>query len=209
MDLTTYLIFVPIALLSICSPGPATMLAISNSLNYGFARVNYSTLGNVVGQFIVAGLAMLGVGAVLNRSEALFEWLKVAGALYLIYLGIKQWRSKGVQFAASKSEDARANNRSIGLKGLFLALSNPKDIFFFTALLPQFIHADAPVLPQFLTLVISFMVFSYASLMAWAFAAHTAKDWLGQQTRMQWFNRLVGSAFVALGVGILRIKRAT
>lgn len=207
MNLSTYLLFVPIALVSICSPGPATLLAISNSMNYGVRRVHYSTLGNIIGQLIVASLAMMGVGVLLHTSVFWFEMVKIAGALYLIYLGIKQWRSKGVLHAHVQKNSIASSSTTIGLKGLALALSNPKDIFFFTALLPQFIHTDSGLLMQFAILVGSFMLFSYISLMTWALMAHRAKNWLNQEVRMRWFNRVTGGVFFILGISMLRIKR--
>ena len=207
MDLTTYLLFVPVALISICSPGPATMLAISNSMNYGVRRVHYSSLGNIIGQFIVASLAMMGVGALLKTSELLFDIVKVVGAVYLIYLGVQQWRNKSKLNMNTEKSASVTSNSKIALKGLILALSNPKDIFFFTALLPQFINPDSGLWQQFAILIFSFLLFSYISLMTWASVAYKAKGWLTEESRMSWFNKLTGGVFFILGIGMLKMKR--
>ncbi len=208
MNLSTYLLFVPIALISICSPGPATILAISNSMSYGVRRVHYSTIGNIVGQLLVASLAMMGIGALLHTSVVAFEIVKVAGAMYLMYLGIQQWRNKTPLVFEHQKNSITASNTKIAAKGLILALSNPKDIFFFTALLPQFIDANSNLVWQFTILVGSFMLFSYVSLMTWAFMAHRAKNWLSQHERTQWFHRITGGLFLILGVSMLRMKRS-
>ena len=205
-----YLIFLPIALLSICSPGPATLLAISNSMKYGVKRVNYSTLGNIAGQLIIATLSVCGASALLHTSEVLFNALKILGAIYLIYLGIKQWRSPAfaLPIDADNSHAPRTSNTSIAINGFTLALSNPKDIFFFSALLPQFINPQQPLLAQSTILIGSFLFFSYLSLMTWAYLAKRSQSWLSDNQRMAWFNKSVGLVFIALGLNLLRSKRS-
>jgi homoserine/homoserine lactone efflux protein len=213
MSWNTYLIFAPIALLSICSPGPATLLAIANSLKYGVHRVNYSTFGNLIGQLIVATLSVLGASALLQTSEFLFNLFKISGAVYLIYLGIKQWRSPAlIPHAQSNkicSTCTSTSNASILVKGLTLALSNPKDIFFFSALLPQFVNIKEPLFNQFFILIGSFLVFSYISLMTWAYLASRSRSWLNNQKYFLWLNKGIGLIFITLGLNLLHSKQVS
>ena len=94
MELSTWLIFSSLAIVATVSPGPAVLLSLTNSLMYGFTKSVFSSLGNISGILIVSSAAAFGLGAVLQTSVLLFTVLKFAGAIYLIYLGIRQWRSK-------------------------------------------------------------------------------------------------------------------
>lgn len=89
MLFSTWLVYAFVALLSIASPGPAILLAVSNSVRYGMRTVVISSLGNIIGLFFLPALATAGVGALLKASASMFFILKLCGATYLFYLGIK------------------------------------------------------------------------------------------------------------------------
>ena len=206
MPLSTWLMFVAMALLSIASPGPAFLVAVRNGMAGGKKRVALSSLGNIIGLLILASAAVLGLGVILNASEMLFSLLKFGGAAYLIYLGIRQWRSKrslAVQSTAAKS----IPHWRIFSEGLLVAMSNPKAILFFTALFPQFLDTQRALLPQFSMMVGTFMVLSFATLMAYGGLAKHLTRWLSNTRRVKWVNRIMGSAFIGLGVSILRMRQ--
>jgi len=94
MELSTWLLFLSIALVVVITPGPAVLLSVTNSLSHEFAKSVFSSLGNMTGIFVVSSLAALGLGAALQTSALLFATLKILGAFYLIFLGIRQWRGK-------------------------------------------------------------------------------------------------------------------
>ena len=94
MQWHTWFVYVTVSLVAIISPGPAVLLAINNAIVYDLKATAFSTLGNALGLFILSGAAMLGLGLVLQTSLVLFTLFKIAGALYLIYLGLKQFRAK-------------------------------------------------------------------------------------------------------------------
>lgn len=207
MDLSTWLLFSCIALVSVVSPGPAVLLAVTNGIRYGFVRSLYSSLGNVIGILIVSGAAIFGMGAILKTSAFLFTVLKICGALYLIYLGVRQWVSRHRLFEINPDiSGAGRDNCSAFIKGFFVALSNPKAILFFTALFPQFVDLSKPVPMQFAVLTFTFMALSFLILAIYAKSAHAFKGWVMTGSRMTWFNRISGIIFVSFGLGILRIK---
>jgi threonine/homoserine/homoserine lactone efflux protein len=208
MSLTLWILFATVALAAILTPGPAVFLAISNSMAFGWRRVAYSSLGNITGLLTVSTLAMVGLGALLKTSAAVFTGFKLVGAGYLIWLGCKQWRSRVSVFARAEAlpGPGEASNGGIYLKGLMIALTNPKAILFFSALFPQFIRPDRPLAPQFLILMATFMTFSFLALMSYGLAAHAARTWFTDQRRCAWFNRVSGCVFFLLGAGMLRLK---
>ena len=209
MLFSTWLLFVAVALVAIASPGPAILRAISNSLSYGIKSVLLSSFGNVVGLFVVSTAAIFGLGAVLKTSTSLFLVLKLFGAGYLIYLGIKQWRAKANLFDHNVSHDIisrQKSKRAYFTEGFLIAVTNPKAILFFTALFPQFINTDAALAPQFLIMTLSFMALSFSMLMTYGLLASKAKRWFSQGQRGKWFNRLLGSLLATMGVGLLQLK---
>ncbi|UGQ47427.1 LysE family translocator [Massilia endophytica] len=209
MELSHWLAYAGVALISILSPGPAILLAVSNSVGYGWRRTAWSSLGNVIGILVISGVTMGGLGALLQSSELLFSVLKTLGAGYLIYLGIRQARSKNSVFAQGegKAPAVSRSNRQLFLDGLTLAISNPKAILFFTALFPQFLDHHAALAPQFAILTGTFMVFSFCSLMAYAAAARGTRGWFRSQRNVVAFNRSCGGLFIALGAGLLTLRR--
>lgn len=207
MELSTWLLFVIVGLVPVLSPGPAMLLAISNSLQYGIKKVFLSTLGNITGLFILSSAAIFGLGAVLKTSTTLFFVLKIIGALYLIYLGIKQWRSKTNLFANNQNkEKKRKGNRYFFIEGFLIAMTNPKAILFFTALFPQFINLQNDLAPQFLIMTFTFMGMSFLVLNIYGLLANKAKRWFSSKERAKWFNRTIASLFVLLGIALLQAK---
>ncbi len=208
MSLSTWWMYACVALISIVSPGPAILLAIRNSLRYGARSVALSSAGNGLGLLLVSALAMAGVGAMLQASPALFFVLKLAGAGYLLYLGVKQWTSQHNVFAQIDARPAGAgkNRWQLFRQGLLMALSNPKAILFFSALFPQFIEPTHALAPQFCILTGTFMAISFCSLMSYGMLARSAKNWLAGQRRHVVFNKCFGALFMLLGAAMLSLK---
>ncbi|SCX68816.1 LysE family translocator [Variovorax sp. EL159] len=209
MHLSNWLIFCGVTLLVAFTPGPAVLLAVSNSISVGPRRAMISSLGNAMGLFMVSAAAMAGLGVVLTTSAHAFMALKLAGAAYLIYLGIKQWRSRGSVFSDLSPSAAVGANRSSSWRlfghGVTVALTNPKGILFFSALFPQFLTQDAPILEQFAVLTTTFAVGSVLSHAFYVLLARMLKKQLGDPRRSRMFNRVSGGAFVLLGLSLLRL----
>ena len=209
MHLSNWLLFCSVALLVTFSPGPAVLLAISNAIAVGPRRAMISSLGNGVGLFIISGVAMAGMGVVLATSATAFMLLKLAGALYLVYLGIKQWRSKTSIVADAPVALGAANPNSfwkLFRQGLTVALTNPKAILFFSALFPQFITPGEPVAIQFTVLTTSFVACAMLAHLFYANLARLLKTQLATPGRAKLFNRISGGAFVLLGLSLLRLR---
>ena len=212
MDSHSILTFTLIGAIAIASPGPATLMAINNSLAHGQRSTIWSSLGNASGLFCLSAAAMLGLGALLASSEMLFNAVKILGAGYLFYLGVKQLMKKGPMLAVGSDSDTSKNRPSRGklFKSAFLtAVTNPKATMFFTALFPQFIDQDAALLPQFFILTSIFMALSVSSLSVYAALASRAKGVLTRPALSRWVSRVVGTTFIGFGAAILAMRRQT
>ena len=209
MQFSNWLIFCGVALLVTLTPGPGVLLAVSNSVAVGPRRTVFSSLGNATGLFVISGVAMAGMGVVLAASATAFTALKIAGALYLIYLGIKQWRNKAGAFTAAASQGTvtqRVTGWRLFGQGLAVALTNPKAILFFTALYPQFVTPGAPVLEQFAVLTTTFTAFAMLSHAFYVLLARVLKRRLAGLGAMRLFNYATGGVFIALGLSLLRLR---
>ena len=212
MDSHSILAFTLVAAIAIASPGPATLMAINNSLAHGQRSAIWSSLGNASGLFCLSAAAMLGLGALLASSEMLFNAVKIIGAGYLFYLGVKQLLKKGPMLAQGidgEAGKARPTRSKLYKSAFLTAVTNPKATMFFTALFPQFIDQNAALLPQFLILTAIFMALSVSSLSVYAALASRAKGVLTRPALSRWVSRVVGTTFIGFGAVILTMRRQT
>jgi len=211
MLLANWLVFCSVSLVVCFTPGPAVLLAVSNSVTVGMRRTVVSSLGNALGIFIISGVAMAGMGAVLAVSATAFMVLKIVGALYLIYLGVRQWRSKENVFASATAATSAGQTRSsvewrLFAQGLGVALTNPKSILFFSALFPQFVTPGAPIFSQYLLLTSTFTGCALLSHAFYAVLVRVLKGRLASPARARLFNRVSGGMFILLGLSLLRLR---
>ena len=205
MDLSHWLLFTAVCLATTYSPGPGVLLAVSNALTHGPRQALISSSGNALGIFIVAGLTVSGLGLLLHTSALAFTALKVVGAGYLIYLGIRQWRARGNAFSAGASAAAESvTPRRLFLNGLTVALSNPKSVLFFSAVFPQFMPEQAGV-GQLLLMTSTFAACAVISHLSYVLAAGPLMRWCAAPRRLRNLNRSLGLVFMGMGLGVLRM----
>ena len=209
MQLHTLLAFAAVAAVAIVSPGPATLLALRNSMAWGPRSAVWSALGNVSGLFCLSAAAMLGLGVLLQSSTVLFGFVKLLGAGYLFYVGARQLLGRGVSLVPPEGEarPAQPARSRLFVEALLTASTNPKPILFFTALFPQFLDARAALLPQFLVLTGLFMALSFTSLVTYAMLASRARALLARPRFTLWLNRSIGATFVGFGAALLTLRR--
>ncbi|CAN5894830.1 LysE family translocator [soil metagenome] len=211
MHFSTWLAFLSVSLIATFSPGPAVLLAMSNAMSRGARWALLSSSGNALGIFVVASVTTIGLGAVLKASATLFLVLKVAGAGYLIYLGIRQWSASGASLASVATGGLPVAEKTSGRlfrEGMWVALTNPKSILFFTALFPQFMQADGAPFGQFMVLTMTFVACSLLSHLVFVVIAHRARTWFASERGVRRLNRSAGAMFVLLGLGLLGLRRA-
>jgi threonine/homoserine/homoserine lactone efflux protein len=210
MDTHILLSYSAVAGIAILSPGPAVLLALRNGATLGLRAVIWSSLGNISGLFCLSAAAMLGLGLLLMSSALLFATVKILGALYLFYVGIRHLlgRSSAFQDTAQQQHySARPGSLALYREAFLMAAFNPKPILFFTALFPQFIDASAPLLAQFFVLTGIFMLLSFATLIAYAMVAARARSLLAQAAFAKWLNRAIGMVFISFGTALLALRR--
>ncbi len=209
MNIDTLLIYTVVAFFYITSPGPAIVLAIINGMRANMKTVMLSSFANVLGLFILSTASIFGLGVLFKTSSNLFLVVKVVGALYLIYLGIKfLFNKSSFNIDENTEKEKNKSKKSYFLESFFLAITNPKPILFFTAIFPQFLDMQNNIMPQFFILTGIFLFISFISLCAYAYLAKRSKKWLSNKNRLTWFSRITGGMFIGLGVGILQLKNS-
>jgi threonine/homoserine/homoserine lactone efflux protein len=194
--------------LLVLTPGPTMLMCLTNAMSHGAPKAIASATGSITAALGMILLSSLGLGAVLAASDMAFLVLKVLGAAYLIYLGVKTFRSTTSSF--DLPTDALQNNISMTrlyLRGLFVGASNPKALLFFAAFLPQFVDPSQAWAPQFAILAATFLAIEISTLaMVSLFAAKIA-PWLRQTGRAQNFNRVSGGLFALMGCLLLAARK--
>ena len=205
MSLETWLLFSSAALVVILIPGPLSLLMISNSLNFGLRRSYPAFLGGVFASICLLSASALGLGALLLASEKLFSALKIVGALYLFYLAWQSWKQSRQPATVTNVPEAAPKPRFSALFGraFVLGASNPKDILFFAAFLPQFLNPDLPFLNQLLVMIATWTVLDLLCKLAYGLGAHGAAGYLRSGKGQSWFNRISAGLFGVAGTASL------
>ena len=204
MTLPTYLLYLAAVALLIVTPGPTMLMCMTNSINHGPRRAMTSVAGAVTAVLGVMLLSAMGLGALLATSETAFTVAKVAGAAYLIWLGIKTLRSDAVLQVTDQA--TAAPRRSFYLQGVLVGASNPKAVLFFAAFFPQFLNPTETIAPQFAILALTFMAFEFTVLTLCALGVARLIPLLRSSTPVRWINRVCGGLFTLMG-GLLLLTR--
>ena len=146
MSFALWLGFLLAAVLIAITPGPGAVLSMSIGMRYGYRSALLAILGLQAALLLQLVVVALGLGALLAASETAFGLLKLAGAAYLIWLGVQKWRAPVAAVVAASGD---LSKRGLFVQGLLVNLTNPKAIVFIGALVPQFIDPAQPVAAQY------------------------------------------------------------
>lgn len=201
--LETWLLFVPAALLLGIAPGPGVLYVLSRSLAQGRGAGLASAAGLAGGGLLHVAAAALGLSAIFAASPTLYQIVKLAGAAYLIYLGISEWRQAGTAQAAPRAARQASLGR-IALQGVLVEALNPKTALFFLALLPQFVApAQGAVASQMLLLGGFVTLVTLSVDLAVAFGSGSIAALIARRPLVQRIQaRLSGSILCALGLRV-------
>jgi threonine/homoserine/homoserine lactone efflux protein len=174
--------FVLASVVIIVIPGPSVLFVIGRSIAFGRRAGVLSVVGNALGTIPAVVAVAFGVGAIVASSVVAFTIVKLAGALYLVWLGIQAIRHR--RDVRTDGTVRPRSSWSLLRQGMIVGMTNPKTIAFFVAVLPQFVSPSAgPVWGQLLLLGLLFQVIALLCDSAWALAAGTARAWFGRSPR--------------------------
>ena len=195
----TLVLFATASLALAVIPGPTMLLALSNGMAGGMRRAGWGTAGACLGSALVIAVVAVGLGSLLAASALLFDGLRMAGVLYLLWLAVQIWRSPplNVQELLAHAPSQRMQGRAAFVRSLGVALSNPKALLFFAAFLPQFIDPALPQSPQYALLGALFIGIDALVMVAYAVAGRQAVRWLSP-LGLRYLHRSCAVAMAAL-----------
>jgi homoserine/homoserine lactone efflux protein len=209
MSFATWIAFVIAGTIIAISPGSGAILSMSHGLAYGVKKASATVLGLQLGLILVLVIAGAGVGSLLLASVLAFTVVKVIGALYLIWLGISQWRARAE--AGGVPTAGLAAHPTFGrrvMTGFLTNATNPKGIIFMVAVLPQFIAQDAPVLPQLAILGATMVTIDTIVMHGYALLASSMQRWFRDPRAVKMQNRFFGAVLVVVGSLLFFVKPA-
>lgn len=210
MDTAAYLLFLATAALLALAPGPSTLLVLSHALSGDLRRPLSLILGALLGNLVLIAVTVLGLAAVILASQTAFSILRLAGAAYLIWLGISYWcaaTSLTVPSVRPAPAVPGLRYRALALQAFLTSTTNPKGLLFYFALLPQFAPAGGSL--NLLLLGGSYLALFMAALGLYALAGRTLARLVARPAVQRWKNRITGALLVALGGSLLRAERGT
>ncbi len=214
MSLSTWWLFVTATFLISAAPGPNMLLIMNQSVRFGLRASIASMAGCMTALMIMFTLSALGLGVILQNAPMVFDALRWLGAGYLAYLGYKVWTAPVTPITAETSAESDAQTQSSNIPsaktlfrtGFFTAGSNPKALLFAAALLPQFIQADLPQVPQLMILLATFSVLEILWYFIYAFGGLSMAKQLRKPNILRWFNRVTGGAFIGFA-GLMAVMK--
>jgi threonine/homoserine/homoserine lactone efflux protein len=200
LDWSTFAGFVLASFILVIVPGPSVLFVISRGVALGRRAAVLTVLGNEIGLFVQVMLVAAGVGAIVQRSVFAFEVLRLAGAAYIVYLGVQAIRHRRA-LSTVLDVTATRGSRHIVREGFIVGVTNPKAIVFFTAVLPQFVDPNGAAVPlQMAVLGLISVVVAFICDSAWGVLAGTARAWLsGAPHRLERLGGVGGLIMIGLG----------
>jgi threonine/homoserine/homoserine lactone efflux protein len=192
------------AFILIVIPGPGVLFVIGRALAHGRRTALASVAGHAAGNGVVAVCVALGVGAVVERSDTVFTVVKLAGAAYLIWLGIQAFRKRDdLASVLTRAATPRGAVRA-AREGFVVGVTNPKAVILFAAVLPQFVDRPAGHVPaQLLVLSALSIAIGLGSDSCWGLAASTVRSWFARSPRrLSLVGGVGGLAMIGLGVAL-------
>lgn len=190
------------------TPGPSHLLMLSNSMAHGLPRASATAVGDLTANAIQMLIAGLGLASLIVASGNALTVIKLCGALYLGWMGLRLWWQAGRSSDTSRVSGG-SSVRRLWLQGFLTSAANPKAIVFFAALFPQFIDPSKPFVGQYLVLASTYIVIDGVFLLGYGASAH----WLASRLRGQarkWIDYLGGTFLLgaALLLGLKTLKES-
>lgn len=203
MSMSQVLAFTLLSLVLVVVPGPSVLFTIGRALTVGRREALLTVAGNAIGVYLQVIAVAFGVGVVVERSATVFTVIKLAGAGYLVFLGLRAIRHRRRATAALADTPSYSAGRSVR-DGFVVGLLNPKSIVFLVVALPQFTDPAAGGVPvQMLLLGTVFPLVALLFDSVWAYAAATARSWFARSPRrLELVGGTGGLMMIGLGASL-------
>lgn len=207
MSFEILLLFVPACFALNMAFGPNNLISITIGARDGLRAALIAATGRLIAFVLMITVAAIGMGALLMASEAAFTVVKVLGAVYLVWLGVKILRSEA-KFPSEDHELGRSGVRGFIRQEFLVAMGNPKAILIFTAFFPQFVVPEN-YWGSFLILGAIFLALELIAITLYAYAGTRLSGVMRNARGLRWINRISGSTMITFGVLLAAARRPT
>lgn len=190
------------------TPGPTVFLVVGQALAHGRKSLVPLILGVFIGDIVLMTLSVMGLGVLLSMSSTLFNVMKLAGAAYLIYLGVKALMAKRLSDASVEEGSLKGSWTTIFRDAMIATTLNPKAVLFFLAFFPLFLTPGAPMLPQLLVLASSFLTLSLASVSFYGLLSNRLREHMIESNILDGVNKVGGCLLVGAGLITAGLQRS-
>lgn len=204
MQAETLAVFIPTFFFVSVTPGLCMTLALTLGMSIGLKRSLPMMWGELLGVGLVATLGIVGIAAIMLQFPKVFFVFKILGGLYLAWIGIEMWRSRG-RLAIPETPDASISIKpwDLAMRGFITAVSNPKGWAFLLSLLPPFIDHSRPIGTQLILMLTIVLTMEFGCLLAYASGGQALRHLLLKQGNVRLLNRLTGSLMIGIGIWLI------
>lgn len=203
MPVELYLAYLVACFLIVLVPGPTATLIIANSLAHGTRAGLLNVAGTQLGLAAMIAIVAIGLASVIEAMGVWFDWIRLAGAAYLVWMGWKLIRSSGAMSATGRAPAPRGG---FLLQGFLVAMSNPKTLLFFGAFIPQFLDPAGDYISQIVPLGLTAMAFAAIADGLYAILSGRAGRALSQR-RIRLISRISGGFLIGGGLWLALQRR--
>src|SRR6185312_6837262 len=207
MNLHLYLAYCLAVAILVLIPGPVVTLVVANSLRHGSRSGLATVAGASIGNAILLGATAVGLVAFFALMSEIFEVVRWAGAVYLIWLGIRAWQAHGGHGLAVPA--AKKSSRTVFVQGFLIAVTNPKAIIFYIAFLPQFVDPRLSGGAQLFVMSAAMTVIALIADSCYALLAGRVRGWFSTHARRRLQGRIAGTLLIGTGCGLLLARRGS
>ncbi len=216
MNQSLFWLFLLTASTTVATPGPGVLMTLMKSVRYGYTGAKWTIMGTATGTIIMGLFSATSLGILLSNSPAAYNAMRIIGAMYMVWLGIKNFRVQAMDLDAvikKKEKDHQPVDRNdpnairpfpFFMEGITLQMTNPLLIMFFLSLFPQFIDTALPYVPQFCILTFTYFALVLAIHTGYSLVTSHYRVLLKSRTMTQLIYRLGGSLFILLAAMVLR-----
>jgi len=206
MYLPVWLSFVGASFVFGLVPGPSVCFTIAHAIRYGARRTLPTIAGQLLANCCQILVVLFGLNQVVQHSTIMYQVLRIIGALYLIYLGYRQWTA-GQPFLGNGKEVSSTSVRRAFVDGFMVCGTNPKAILYYAALLPQFVSPTHDENFQLIILAVTSVVIAATVLLFYTVLADRVNVWLGSKKYWKVQNHLVGFIMISAGIALTIVSR--
>ena len=176
-------------------------LSMTLGMTIGVRRTLWMMAGELLAVGGLAALVLVGGAAVMLEYPAVFTVFKMVGGVYLFWIGVQLWQSKGKMAVQSlHQEPANVSRKELAVQGFITAIANPKGWAFFISLLPPFVEPDQALIPQIIVMLSLILTIEFLSLVAYASGGRTLRSFLKKGNNVRVLNRIAGTLMMGVGV---------